>query len=160
MMTSSSKLIQSLRNIYPFNEEELQQFQVRLKFRELKKDTFLLKQGQISGSIAFINKGSLRLYTETERNDLTINFFTENCWVADLESLLLQQPSRNYIEAFEDTDLATISLADIHALMDNYPRFRMLNSLLSGLTVTTTHLVSIITKSPDQRYKELIATSP
>ena len=159
-MTELSKIKNSLLKIYFFTEEQLDQFTDKLTFRKLNEKDFLLKPRQISNRLAFINKGSLRLYTETEHSELTINFFTENTWVADLESLLKQQPSVNFIEAFEDTEIATITLNDIHLLMDTYPGFRMLNSLLANLTITTAHITSIKTKSPDDRYKELLITCP
>ena len=159
-MTDLLTIKNSLLKIYPFTEEPLSQFTNRLTFSKLNKKDFLLKPGQISNCITFINKGSLRLYTVTEHSELTINFFTEDSWVADFESLLTQRPSANYIEAFEDTDVASITLKDIHLLMDAYPCFRMLNSLLTNLTISTTHITSIKTKNPDERYKELLITYP
>ena len=95
-MTDLSKIKHSLLKIYSFTEEQLYQFTDKLTFRRLNKKDFLLKPNQISNCITFINRGSLRLYIATERSELTINFFTENIWVADLESLLMQQPSANY----------------------------------------------------------------
>jgi len=146
--------------LYSFPEEELSQFGDRLTFKKLKKKDFLLKPNQVSNCLAFINSGSLRFYTETEHSKLTINFFTENQWVADVESLLMQQPSKNYIEAFENSDITSITLKDIHELMDIYPCFRMLNALLANLTIPTTHLATIATMNPDQRYQELLLKHP
>lgn len=150
----------SLLQLYPFKEEQLDHFADRLTFKKLKKRDFLLKPNQISGSLAFINNGSLRFYTNTERGELTINFFTEHQWVADIESFLIQQPSKNYIEAFESSDIASISLRNIHELMDLYPCFRMLNAIIANLTIPTTHLASISTKNPDERYQELLLKHP
>jgi CRP-like cAMP-binding protein len=159
-MTDLSKIKDSLLKIHPFTEEQLDQFTGRLIFQKLNKRELLLKPGQISKGITFISTGSLRLYTKIGDNELTLNFFTENTWVADLESLLTQQPSINYIEAFEDTGTATIILKDLHWLMDNYPAFRMLNGLLVNLGVSTTHMASIKTKNPDERYQVLLTTHP
>ncbi|HTE01840.1 MAG TPA: Crp/Fnr family transcriptional regulator [Mucilaginibacter sp.] len=150
----------SLLKLHPFTEEELNQFITRITFKKLKKKTFLVKPDQISNSLTFINRGSLRFYTNTERGELIINFFTENQWVADIESLLMQQPSKNYIEAFENSDIALITLEDIHELMDIYPCFLKLNALIANLTISTAHLAAISTKNPDMRYKELLQIHP
>jgi CRP/FNR family transcriptional regulator, anaerobic regulatory protein len=150
----------SLLKIYPFTEEQLNQFADRLTFKKLEKKSFLLKPNQISNCLTFINSGSLRFYTDTERSELTIKFFTENQWAADIESFLMQQPSKNYIEAFENSDIASITLIHIHELMDIYPCFRMLNALIANLTIPTTHLATISTKNPDERYKELLLKHP
>jgi CRP/FNR family transcriptional regulator, anaerobic regulatory protein len=159
-MTDFLEIKKSLLKIYPFSEEQLCKFTERLIYKELKKKDFLLKPNQISNGITFINSGSLRFYSKTIQNESTINFFTENLWVADIESLLMQKPSGNYIEAFEDSDIASITLKDIHTLMDNYPSFRMLNALIANLTISTTHITTINTKNPDERYKELLLKHP
>ncbi len=159
-MTDFSAIIKSLLNVYPFSQEQLKEFTDKLTFKKLKKKEFLLKPNQVSSSIAFIISGSLRFYTETEHCALTINFFTENLWVTDLESLLMQQPSKNYIEAFENSDIASIKLKDIHTLMDIYPCFRMLNALIANMTIPTSHITTISTKNPDERYKELLLKHP
>jgi CRP-like cAMP-binding protein len=150
----------SLLKLYSFSEEQLNCFAQRLVYKKLKKREFLLKPHQISSCLAFINNGSLRFYTNTERGELTINFFTERQWVADIESFLIQQPSKNYIEAFEPSDIAFISLQDLHELMDLYPCFRMLNAVIANLTIPTTHLASVSTKNPDKRYEELLLKHP
>lgn len=159
-MTNVSGIKNSLLKLYPFPEEQLNQFANKLKFKKLLKKNFLIKPGQISNSFSFINYGSLRFYTYTEQSELTITFFTENQWVADIESLLTQQPSENYIEALEHSEIASITLKDIHELMDIYPSFLKLNALISNLTIPTTHLATISTKNPNMRYKELLLKHP
>lgn len=159
-ITGFSGIKNSLLKLYPFTEQQLHQFAERLTFKKLKKKDFLLRPGQISNTLAFINSGSLRLYTCTERGEFTINFFTESKWVADIESFLRQQPSKNYIEAGENTGIASIALKDIHELMDIHPPFRMLNALLAEWMIPANHLAAIGTKNPDERYKELLVKHP
>ena len=159
-MTDFSAINNSLLKFYPFSEEQLSRFADKLTFKKLKKKDFLLKPNQISNGLAFINSGSLQFYTETEHSKLTINFFTENQWVADVESLLMQQPSKNYIEAVEDSEIASITLKDFHALMDIYPCFSLLNVLMADFTISPAHLATITTKNPDERYQELLLKHP
>jgi CRP-like cAMP-binding protein len=159
-MTEFFEIRKSLLTIYPFTEEHLKIFTDKLSLKEVKKKGFLLRQNQTCNHIAFIISGSFRLYTETEQNELTIKFFTENNWVSDLESLMMKQPSKNYIEATENSKIATISLLDIHNLMEIHPCFSMLNSLIANLTVSTNHILTLKIKSPDKRYKELLSKNP
>lgn len=159
-MTELFEIRKSLLTIYPFSEEHLKMFTDKLSVIELKKKDFLLKQKQICSDIAFIINGSFRLYRKTEQNELTIKFFTENNWISDLESLMMKQPSKNYIEVTENSKIATISLLDIHNLMEIHPCFSMLNSLIANLTVSTNHIVALKIKSPDKKYKELLSKNP
>lgn len=159
-MTDFFEIRKSLLTLYPFSEKNLNIFTERLSLKEIKKKDFLLKQNQICNDISYIIDGSFRLFTETEENELTLKFFTETNWVSDLESLMMKQPSKNYIEAMENSKVATISLEDIHKLMETHPSFSMLNSLIANLTVSTNHIVTLKVKSPDKRYKELLSKNP
>lgn len=159
-MTDHSNIKNSLLQIYPFTEDELSQFTSRLIFKKLSKKDFLLKPNQVSDGLTFVVSGSLRMYVRNEASESTLSFFTESSWVADIESLLMQQPATNFIEAVEDTFVAKISLRDLHMLMDRYPRFRMLNKLLTGLTISATHIIAIKTKSPDERYTDFLNKYP
>ncbi len=158
-MTDVFEIKKSLLKIHPFTEEQLSLFTNKLIYKELKRKDFLLKENQLSDSISFVLFGSLRFFKRKNHGDLTINFFTENNWVADLESLLTQQPSKNNIEAIENSTIASISLTDIHELMDIYPGFRMLNALMANLTISSSYL-TIHSMSPDERYKELMLKYP
>jgi len=159
-MTEFFEIRKSLLKIHPFSEKHLNMFTDRLSIKTIEKKDFLLKQNQICSDITFIISGSFRLFMQTEHNELTMNFFTENDWVSDLESLMLKQPSKNFIEAMENSEIATISLEDIHKLMEIDPCFSMLNALIANLTVSANQLVTLKTKNPDKRYKELLSRNP
>lgn len=147
-MTGVYEIKKSLSKIHPFSEEQLGLFTDKLIYRSLKKKDFLLKEDQLSDRIAFILTGSFRFFKKKNHGELTIKFFVENNWIADLESLLAQQPSKNYIEAIEDSEIASITLRDIHMLMDAHPCFRMLNALMADLTISTSYIATINSKSP------------
>lgn len=159
-MTAVFEIKKSLSKIHPFSEEQLSLFTDKLIYRNLKKKDFLKNENQLSDGITFILSGSFRIFKKLSHGELTIKFFIENNWIADLESLLTQQPSKNYIEAIEDSEVASITLRDIHALMDIHPCFRMLNALMAELTISTSYITTISSKSPDERYEELLLNHP
>lgn len=159
-VTGVSEIRKSLSRIYSFSEEQLNLFTDKLIYRNIKKKEFLLKENELSAGISFILTGSFRFFKKMKHGELTINFFVENNWIADLESLLTQQPSKNYIEAIEDSQIASITLMDIHRLMDAHPCFRMLNALLANMTISASYVATINSKSPDERYKELLLKQP
>ncbi len=159
-MKDQTALKKSLLSVYQFTEQQLKQFTDKLIYKTLQKKELYLKPDQIATNIVFIISGSLRLYTETTESELTIKFFTENQWVSDLESLLTQQATKNYIQACENTRLACISLKSIHQLIDADPGFSMLNALIARSAITSAYIATINTKSPDERYKELLLEHP
>lgn len=88
-MTDFPGIHRSLLQLHAFSADQLLQFTTRLSIKKLREKEFLLKPDQISKSLSFIIAGGLRFYTHTGESELTINFFTENQWVADIESFLM-----------------------------------------------------------------------
>ena len=159
-MLGASAIQQSLSKIYPFSEEQLTLFMDKLIYRKLKRKELLISESQVSDGLSFILTGSFRSFKKLNDGELTLKFFVEHNWITDLESLLTQQPSKNNIEAIEDSETVSITLSDIHRLMDAHPCFRMLNALMADLTISTSYLETISSKSPDERYRELLSTHP
>lgn len=159
-MHGNNELVQSLKRTYDFNPEQVDAFWQKLSIRTLSKNDYLLSAGMRCDFMAFVKTGSIRFYSLSESEDITLHFFTENAWVGDFESFISQQPSKNYLQAMETTSLQVISLDALHDLMDRYPEFRNLASLMQEWLITTTHLKSITTSSPDDRYKLLFKTHP
>ena len=159
-MFEPTEIIKSIRQVHQFNDEQVDAFLAKLKPKTIDKKDFLLKSGQQCCFMAFIQKGSLRFYADTEIDELTIHFFTENNWVADYESFISQQPTKNYLQALEKTELQTITLDDIHILMEQFPSFRNLASLMNKWTIPSAHFASITNSSPDLRYETLLKNNP
>lgn len=159
-MDDNSEIRKSLKAIHNFSDEQLDAFLSKLTPKKIIKKDFLLKPSQKCCFIAFITKGSFRFYSLTDTGEPTLHFFTENNWVADYESLVLQKPTNNFIQALEDTELQVISLDDIHQLMEQFPVFRNLASLMSKGIISSSHHISISTSSPDDRYKKLLNEYP
>lgn len=159
-MNDLPELKKSLVQCHPFSEMQLAMFIDKVSVKKFLKKDFLVKKNQVCTSLSFILAGSFRLYTETEHRELTLKFFTEDCWVSDIESLLVQKPSNVFIEASEDSIVGSISLRDIHNLMDLHPCFIMLNGLLANLSISTEQLIALTSRNPDDRYRDLLLKNP
>jgi CRP/FNR family transcriptional regulator, anaerobic regulatory protein len=159
-MEDNREIKKSLEAIHSFTEEQLNIFISKLKPKKIDKKEHLLKPSQKCDFMAFINKGSLRFYSVTDTEEPTLHFFTENSWVADYESFISQQGTKNFLQALEETEVQIISLDDIHLLMEQFPVFRNLASLMNKWVITSTHHISISNSSPDERYQKLLQEHP
>jgi CRP-like cAMP-binding protein len=156
----NSEIKKSLKTIHNFSDEQLDAFISKLTFKKIEKKEYLLKPSQNCCFMAFINKGSFRFYSITETEEPTLHFFIENNWVADYESFISQQPTKNFIQSLEDTEVQLISLDAIHLLMEQFPVFRNLASLINKWVIPSSHHISISNSSPDERYKNLLSEHP
>jgi len=159
-MDHIDQIRQSLQRIKSISSEHIESFLPRFIHQPLKKNDFLLKPGQVSNFMTVVLTGSFRLYRPDESGDHTLHFFIENEWVADHESFVVQKPSENFIQAMEHSEVANISLKDIHELIHNQPNFLALFRVMENWSVSTALHLSIKNQSPDDRYKLLLEKHP
>lgn len=139
-----------MERIHRFTDEQVSLFHSSLEIKTIPKKTFLLKAGQTCTFISIILKGSLRIYNDEQ----TLNFFTEHDWVADHNSFVGQKPSLNQIEAMEDTEVAIITIWQLHSLIATDNTFMVLGRLLANFAIVPSQ------KPPPEKYKDLMQQHP
>jgi CRP/FNR family transcriptional regulator, anaerobic regulatory protein len=100
-----SQLKSFLDQYISISQEEWELIQVYWVKRKFSKKEFLLKQGEICRSIAFINKGCFRYYSIQDSGEAIYHFFFENSFVWDVESFLNQQPCDRNLQALETSEI-------------------------------------------------------
>lgn len=108
--------VHALHAISPLSEESQQALDAIISSKPYKKNSQLLKIGEVARRFFFITKGVGRVYYMKKGHDVTDYFATENQFIGGVESLFTQQPTHKGIETLEDSE--------IHAL--NYPEFEKL----------------------------------
>jgi CRP-like cAMP-binding protein len=155
-------ITKSLRTLVDFTDEELFLFMQRLKPVSLKKNAFYLKEGQVCKGMALVYKGGLRYFSRSEKGDYTIGFAFEGEWIGDYESLLLQVPSPDFIEAIEDCELFTLSYPDMQALYQHSQRFERFGRLIAEKLFidTAKSKRNLMLQTAEERYLELLSNQP
>jgi CRP-like cAMP-binding protein len=93
---------------------------LRPKF--LKKRQFFLQEGEVCKYFGFITKGAMRQYTiDSKGVEHYVRLYIEEWWVGDRESWVMLTPSIYNIDAWEDTELLTITKADTLRLVQEVP---------------------------------------
>lgn len=134
-----------------------------LKSKVLAKDTHLLKEGEVSDSIAFISSGALIYYKDLENGDqMTTDFAFEGDWVTDNYSRLNNCPSLINIKTIEESQLYILKNKDLTEL---YKKILPLERL--GREVTerfflkmVEHNIDLQTLSAKDRYLKLLKNHP
>ncbi|RZK16943.1 MAG: Crp/Fnr family transcriptional regulator [Pedobacter sp.] len=131
--------------------------------KKLRKRQYLLQEGEISKHLVFVAKGLLRTYNVDEKGNEHMSIFGwEGWWISDFNSFLSGEPAVFNIDAIEDSELLMLSRNDYESLtlavpiMDRYFRILYQNSLVTK----ERRLMSTITHSAEERYLELLASSP
>lgn len=130
-------------------------------FRQFKKGTMLLEEGQRSKEGYFVLKGCMRKFYIIDGEEKTTNFYTEMQGEVP-ECVATQRPSSYYLSCVEDS-IISVSTPDMEAdVFAKFPRFESLCRIISEelLVKSQASLDDFKNSSPAQRYENLLETRP
>ena len=149
-------VIQSIKSYAELSEKDIANFTERLKTIHLKKGELLLDINEVCQQWAFCVRGSFREYYQDDNLDeVTTNLFTKNSWVINHSSFTGQLPSKGKIEAFEDSEVMSISIHDLHHLISESPAFFALGKILEVDSIRPS-----ATATPEEKYLQLLDQNP
>ncbi|NLR77225.1 Crp/Fnr family transcriptional regulator [Chitinophaga eiseniae] len=154
---------QFVDRIISLTPEERQLFHSLLKFRRVRKRTYLLQDGEICDFEAYIVKGCIRTYYLSDDGTETIlSFAIEDWWVSDPYSFTEQTPSNMFIESLEDCELLVIDYKSKAALYEKIPKFETLFRLLiqRSLFALQRRFHSLVSQTAEQRYIAFLEKYP
>lgn len=84
---------QKFKEKVPLNEQEEEHIKSYLTPKKIRKKQYLLQEGDICKSLAFVEKGMLREYLVDDAGEHIIQFAIEGWTIADLLSFLTSEPA-------------------------------------------------------------------
>ena len=119
-------------------------------------------EGEVCNFGVFIAKGCIRYYYSLDGVESTGNFFFENDWYSDFESLMCSKPSLINIEALEDCVLYLAYKHDFEKLISEYPVFNsflliMMERAIKGLAHRN---MAMSLLSHEERYLRFVKYCP
>lgn len=122
--------------------------------KTLKKGDFLLKTGQLSANLCFLNNGLLRIYAQTESREVTQWIATSGYFVTDLSNLLFDAPARWNIQALVDCELYYLSQEDYKKLGETLVSWHKMEKMFLAHCFSTLEdrIFSHLAMSAEERY--------
>ena len=131
--------------------------------RILRKNEFLLHQGEVSNDYLFLEAGLLRAFTlDPEGNEVTTFFYFSNQMVFEVASLFTRIPAAESIQALTDCRGYSLTLDKLNTLFHGVPEFREFGRkmLVKGFADFKQRALALIQQSAEERYRHLLATNP
>ena len=123
-----TQLIVILRSLIQLTESEATQSVRLFQIHTLNRGEFFVRAGDVPQTIGFVISGILRLYyIDPNGNEFTKSFCAENSFVAAYSALLMNQPSRLFIQALEDAKLLIADYSTYRSLLDSQAGLQQLN---------------------------------
>ncbi|MEP7253878.1 MAG: Crp/Fnr family transcriptional regulator [Ginsengibacter sp.] len=143
--------------------EEVELIKNYLTPKKLRRKQYLLQEGDVCKTIAFVEKGSLREYSiHPGGAEHIIQFAIEGWTISDLFSFLTGEPATYNIDAIEDSELVLINKAAHEELLQKLHKYETYTRLqITGAYLAMQkRLNSINTLSLEERYLDFIRLYP
>lgn len=156
------KIRQYTSSIVPFTDEEWAAKVPYLTTQQLNKGDFLVREGQICRAVHFIDSGMFRTYNLVGDKEVTTNFFFESSYASDYVSFVTQTPSKEYIQALEDSVVISFPYDRMQELYEQYPAFQKYGRLTAEKIFTSIYRrqQEFLFFSPKERYLNLMKKRP
>lgn len=153
-----SFLIEKIREVISLDQNDEKYISELFERKSFKKNELIIKEGKICQNLYFIVKGMIRFSIFINGKEKIIVFKDSGSFFTDLESLLLQNPSRFSITAVEPTSILYITNSNLQIFykkINNGERFGRINMQEIFLLVVS-QLTTIYSESPEQRYTNFL----
>ena len=117
-----SDLKQFLSKYIELTEGEMDDIVNRFKTKEVKKNDYLLKQGNICKDLVFVQKGCLRLYYLNHDIEVSVWFAFQQSSAIEIYSFISENPSNYFIQAIEDSEVLYLSKTELLKLYELQPK--------------------------------------
>ena len=146
-----------------FTPEDLMLMRSLSTVKKVRRKEFLLQEGEVCRYKIFIAKGLLKSYRlKDDGTELIMRFASENSWTTDHESFKIQTPSKDNIQALENTEVVLWTRENLAKLHTAIPAFKSYMERLvdSGLKASQERILRILGYSSEEKYEDFIATFP
>lgn len=122
---------------------------------ELQKSEYLLRTNQKCNQLAFLEKGIIREYIQTDGKEITKWISTKGYFIVDLSSFLFDQPSRWNFQALTDCEFSTISKENYIKLGQQFPKWAALekNFLAGCFIALENRIINHLSMTAEERYE-------
>jgi CRP-like cAMP-binding protein len=143
-------------------DSQWKMFETFIRQRLVKKNSHLLKPGQVSCHLSFVCQGLLRMYKFNDGMEINTAFFPELSLADSFVSFMRQQPSEFGIQALEDTHILTVSYDAMEKLgvRNNCWRELALGASIFKLTQKEHRETLLMNSAAEERYLNFVKKCP
>ena len=149
-------------HIHPMNTADWDFFSSKLQQQTLKKNTALIKIGEVEDYLSFISEGIVRYYIPQEESDLTFGFLFENEFVTAYDSFITRTPSPYQIETLTQTTLWRISYEDLQEVYQKTESGNIIGRRMAEnmFLIKSKREIALLSKTAEERYLDLFRERP
>jgi CRP-like cAMP-binding protein len=156
-------VLQNVSRHITLNQEEVSYFTTLLKYKEVRRKDFLLKEGVIAKHINFIHSGALKAYyLDVKSDENIIMLAVDDWWITDMYSFASGNPAMQYISAIEDSVIFQLQKNDFEELLIKVPAFeRFFRILMQNAYIREqVRVIQNLSMPAEERYLNFLKKYP
>lgn len=143
--------------------EEVDKIISKIETETVRKNGFLLKEGELCKYNYFILKGCFRIYLISDLGkEQILHFAIENWWITDLAGFLNEKKARFYIQALENSEVVKISYKNYNLLITEIPSFETFIRMIfqQSFVNLQEHFIDTLNSEGESRYLTFVKKYP
>ena len=133
------------------------------KLKTVRRNTILLSEGEICKELYFVHSGCIRTYYITKQGQEKTRYVAfENSVATSISSFISQQPSFEFVDTLENSELYSISHKDFYQLVSDIPQWEKFYRTLLEMAYLYQNkkIENLVTLSAKQRFDKLMTETP
>lgn len=131
--------------------------------KKYAKGSHFIRAGEYCEHIAFLSKGKMRVYyLDGQGQEITCYFAFEKQFISSFTSFLTQMPTRENIEAIEDSEAWLIDRRQLEILSREVPQMETWRRIVAeNLFIMMERRITMLqSKTAQERYEAMIRDNP
>jgi CRP-like cAMP-binding protein len=156
------KAIDFLHQVNPLSEALRIYLYETMRSESLRKKVKLLRSGHICRHIYFVEKGLFRCYVRRGDKEICKWFMREGDVIISVNSFFNQVPAQETIESLEDSEVHSITYAELQTIYEKFPEFRRTGQWLTQQYYCQSELRAddLRMKPSEELYEDFIRDHP
>jgi len=158
-----SLLLSEFRRIVEFPDKEFLKLTPLIERIGVRKNEYLLRSGDISRKVYFVEKGCLRQYLINNNGEERNIYFKVECgWCSELESFLNNSSTELNIQALEDSQLLALNKKNWIYAVTHIPSFTMyfIKAQQETNYMLKKRLGEATIETPEEKYARFLREEP
>ena len=155
----STELKRFISEYITLPDAELENITTLFKRRNIKKNEYLLRQGEKCKDLVFVQQGCLRLYYIADGIEVSVWFSFQSSSAIEICSFISQKPSNYFIQAIEDSEILYLPKHELDKLYSTHPKMQeMMRKFWEDAVLNLIDRFTALQRdSAEQRYRDLLS---
>lgn len=158
MTTALKKFIANYVNL---SIAEMNSIANRFNKKAVKKNEYVLREGQVCKDLIFVEEGCLRLFYISNGIEVSVWFSFKHSSAIEISSFLSGKPTQYFLQAIEDSEILLLPKTELNKLYRTQPKVQeMMRMFLEDVILNLIErFTSLQRDAAGKRYKDLLNKS-